>query len=692
MLVAVMIWVQALAVMLLLMIFFFIIMAAHENNFEVRLGRPPADTAPKLRGVRNAVRQASHTPRSSGPKARQAGVRAHFAKGSATRTRPMSNTNRRVVVKVRYVANGGGRAVPLQAHVKYLARESAQNKHGGVGGDDDPERRREDPTRTVDYLTREEAAGAQRVSFYDRESSTVDPRAITSSWADDPRHFRMIVSAEDGSALGDLKPFVRELMAGLESRLGTGLEWLAVNHHDTDNPHSHILIRGRRPDGQDLFIPSRLISSGIREHAQDIVTRVLGPRLEADLARERVRDIGQVGITALDREIIGLSQDGRVLLPSQADLIARLERLEAWGLAERETGGWRLADRLPEQLKAMAVHDMVAREISVSRPGIEPGLLLQACDGVPVNGELVHVGPADEFGGTFLAVVETGSGEFRYAYFERPHDIAMLASLETGAIVAFEPNKPTIRPSDEAVARIAARNGGIYSQKAHLDLEPHVDRTLISSNIRRLENMRRVGLVQRFGAGEFIVGENHLKTALAFEVRLVHRAPFSIRVDSYWALHEQVTALGPTHLDRKLAGDAVGPGGEGRVVRDYEHALQQRRMFLIEQGWMRPEEIGPSRLTIARMADAELSGQARALSEEFGVRVLTHRQHRISGLYARRIDLAQGRMALILGDREAHLVPWRAALERFAGREVQGSMRGQTIAWSLSRGRGIGIS
>jgi type IV secretory pathway VirD2 relaxase len=32
------------------------------------------------------------------------------------------------------------------------------------------------------------------------------------------------------------------------------LDWVAVDHWNTDNPHVPILIRGRADDGQDLVI------------------------------------------------------------------------------------------------------------------------------------------------------------------------------------------------------------------------------------------------------------------------------------------------------------------------------------------------------------------------------------------------------------------------------------------------------
>ena len=43
-------------------------------------------------------------------------------------------------------------------------------------------------------------------------------------------------------------------MARAGAAIGTKLQWIAVDHHDTDNPHTHIIIRGRRANGQDLVV------------------------------------------------------------------------------------------------------------------------------------------------------------------------------------------------------------------------------------------------------------------------------------------------------------------------------------------------------------------------------------------------------------------------------------------------------
>src|SRR5665213_2878827 len=50
---------------------------------------------------------------------------------------------------------------------------------------------------------------------------------------DDRHQFRLIVSPEDGAQLHDLKPFIRDFMAQVESDLETKLDWVAVDHYNT---------------------------------------------------------------------------------------------------------------------------------------------------------------------------------------------------------------------------------------------------------------------------------------------------------------------------------------------------------------------------------------------------------------------------------------------------------------------------
>ena len=127
-------------------------------------------------------------------------------------------------------------------------------------------------------------------------SDAADERAFAERCEDDRHHFRFIVSPEDGAELGDLKTFTRELMLDVERDLGTKLDWVAVDHWNTDNPHVHVLIRGRADDGQDLVISREYISRGFRDRAAERVTLELGPRSEQEIrtALEREVEVGSL--------------------------------------------------------------------------------------------------------------------------------------------------------------------------------------------------------------------------------------------------------------------------------------------------------------------------------------------------------------------------------------------------------------
>jgi hypothetical protein len=209
----------------------------------------------------------------------------------------------------------------------------------------------------------------------------------------------------------------------------------------------------------------------------------------------------------------------------------------------------------------------------------------------------------------------------------------------------------------------------------------------MEANVRRLEAMRRAGLVERQSDGVFLIAGDHLERALLYEQKLALRSPLSVRVHSSWPLKAQVHAIGPTRLDRILSGLERPLVGRGRAASAEAVAVQQRRMFLIEQGLVgaTDERLGAS--AMSRMAGAELAEAARRASTDLGVPVITQTRTSVEGAYVQRVDLAQGRMAIILQERQAFMVPWRPTLERFAGRVVHGAMRSNGLSWSLSAGR-----
>ena len=246
-------------------------------------------------------------------------------------------------------------------------------------------------------------------------------------------------------------------------------------------------------------------------------------------------------------------------------------------------------------------------------------------------------------------------------------------------------------PDFLAQERVAAETGGLYSPAHHAALEPHANPNLMAANVRRREAMRRAGLVARRPDGVFEISPDHQKRALKYEAKRLARTPVEARITSCWTLGEQEQAIGLTHLDRVLAHEEPMPDGPGGFTREFEAALQRRRLFLIEQGVVGRSDMALSPDALDRLASRELQSTAHRLEQQLGRPVLTQLGAHVEGVYARRIDLAQERYALLWQRETAQLVPWRPALEQFAGRDVQGVVRGQSISWGLWRGRTPGL-
>ena len=142
--------------------------------------------------------------------------------------------------------NRSGRAFRLDVRQRVIVK-ALVSRHSGKGAD-----RAAALAKHVGYLGRS-GAGAEgaRPEFFDREGEGLRPQVDTTGWSEDRHHFRFIVSPEHGDRL-ELKPYVREVMAQVSADLGEpDLKWIATCHYDTDQPHAHILVRGRRGDGRD---------------------------------------------------------------------------------------------------------------------------------------------------------------------------------------------------------------------------------------------------------------------------------------------------------------------------------------------------------------------------------------------------------------------------------------------------------
>ncbi len=213
-------------------------MTTRDDDLHIRLGRI------RSRGSRSRpfIAQALAAAEKAGGLARSRTARAgKFGRGRAASfsASRLTDRSRRVVVKARVVRHRVNRA-PLSAHLTYLRREG---------------------------VTKDGAAGR----IFDGERDNADHRAFVERCESDRHHFRFIVSPDDATELSDLKSFTRDLMAQAQCDLGTRLDWVAVDHWNTEHPHVHVIIRGRA-DGQNLVISRDYIREGMRARAEGLVS------------------------------------------------------------------------------------------------------------------------------------------------------------------------------------------------------------------------------------------------------------------------------------------------------------------------------------------------------------------------------------------------------------------------------------
>ena len=231
-----------------------------DDDFRVR------PNAPKNRGqgfVSKVLKQVAKTsggkssmrrPASAGGKGQKTGQRpgARLGRGhTAARFAGASLTpfSRRVTIKTLLVNLRQASGQSLAKHLRYIERD-------GVGRDGELGR------------------------AYGPQTDEADLDAFKERSQDDRHQFRFIVSPEDGAELEDLRTYTRHLMGRMEADLGTRLEWVAVDHWNTDNPHMHIVVRGCDDTGKDLIIAGDYIADGFRHRAAELATEWLGPRSE----------------------------------------------------------------------------------------------------------------------------------------------------------------------------------------------------------------------------------------------------------------------------------------------------------------------------------------------------------------------------------------------------------------------------
>lgn len=577
---------------------------SRDDDFRVRPGRIRSSKAQRAKPF---VAQALAAARKTGGRVSRSGKITsgrgpHFARGrtaSIRANRLITSRTRLCTVKVLVMRNRneGG---PLARHLNYLRR---------------------------DGVTRD----GERAKMFGPETDDVDAKEFAEHCKDDRHHFRFIVSPEDATDMEDLKRFTRELMAQVERDLGTKLDWVAVDHWNTDNPHVHVIARGRTDGGQDLVIDRDYIKSGMRDRAQDLVTQEVGPRTDLDISRSLERQIEAERWTQLDRQLVRDANEQGVIdvapspdrqpdeyLPQKVGRLRHLERLD---LAETiGPGQWIVADEAEEILRELGIRNDIIKRVhrALSEQGIDRGaadfVLSGEAHGQPIIGRLVDRGLDDELRGTAWAVVDGTDG--------RTHHVKL--------------------PDVEAAGDSA--RGSIVEMRCFED------------------------------------ARGELRVALA--------------VRSDLSVEAQITAGGSTWLDRQLVTrDPVDLGGGFGL--EVKQAMEARAKHLIEEGLARRDgqRIVFARNLLGTLRQRELDALGQKLAGEMAMPFQQCAVgDYVAGAYRQRFVLSSGRFAMIDDGLGFKLVPWTPSIEKHIGQHISGVTRSDGgVDWSFGRKRGLGL-
>jgi hypothetical protein len=328
------------------------------------------------------------------------------------------------------------------------------------------------------YLTRDSASkDGERGTFFSAQQEQVDGRTVTKEWEEDRHHFRLILSPENGYDIADMRAYVRDVMQRIERDVGTKLDWIAIEHHNTDNPHAHILFRGKDEQGQDLILRREYIGYGIRQRASEAATDLLGLRTEREMEQAREKEVQAERFTSLDRTIerhmdekhvIDVSPDARIgwRKSDRPLVIGRLQWLEGMDLAEKIHGTkWQLEGDFKQQLMELGAHHDIIKQLYGSL-GNKSMYVSREPITQAVSGEVVAVGRVDEITDRRFVVIKEGAGTMRYA---RVADGEAYQSLHIGEIAELGRAAQERREIAHEVVEQAKASGGIYSPTQHLD-------------------------------------------------------------------------------------------------------------------------------------------------------------------------------------------------------------------------------
>ena len=700
------------------------------ENFRIRPGRSRNGgarinlrTQPFLKQVQIAVRKAGGDPRRIGSGARSGGGR----EGERTGRFNARGRGAKVVASFPRSSSDGGwqrdsagrfraRRVVVKARVVRLNPQGRNAR---------PPKMRSTVSRAVDahlrYLERDGVTrDGEQGKAYSAFENQADGKAFVERGREDRHQFRFIVAPEDATEMADLRGFTRDLMRQMELDLNTRLDWIAVDHHNTAHPHTHIMVRGVLDDGRILNIAGDYIAHGVRHRASELVTRELGHQSEIELQTKLQNEVEAERLTRLDKMLLSEQQEQGVidLRPGEGAtflvrenrnlMIGRVRHLERYGIAtELEPGRWSLSDRAEQVLKDLdhrneainSIHRALTRNGLAEERGVGQFALHGEGLGEKIVGRVLAKGLAgDEMGERVYLVVDSIDGRVHHMEFKHP---SRIEEVGRDLIIEAAPIVSGPRPADRNIAANAADGDGIYRPSRHLErIHDNFERqgkdpeAFIRSHVRRLEALRRAGHVDRIDADHWKVPKDIVERGQVYDLSQGGDG-LRIRTLSVIGLDRQIASDGATWLDRQIIAEDRSEIRDSGFGREVNKAISRRARRLVEMGLATAKD-GNVRVpvdTVASLERREVERVGHQMARERGLTYMpANAGEYVSGRLAGVASLVSGRFAMIENGLGFQLVPWQPLLEKHIGRHITSLQREDGgIEWTLGRNRGLSL-
>ena len=376
-------------------------------------------------------------------------------------------------------------------------------------------------------------------------------------------------------------------------------------------------------------------------------------------------------------------------------LIGRLQRLQRMGLAtEQQPGVWAIHAEAEPTLRTMGERGDIIRTMQRAMSGKQRELAVfhPGREGRAIVGRVAAKGLADELYDKGYLVIDGIDGKAHYVALPPRSE---LEQYPTGAVVEVK-GSTDVRAADRNIAALSV--DGLYRTDHHLahtqgqatpDRDP---RDVVAAHVRRLEALRRAGIVERVNEGVWRVPKDLAERGRQYDAQRLGGG-VAVELKSHLPIERQARSIGATWLDQQLIGGGKGlcDLGFGGEVKD---ALQQRVDFLAEQGLAerRGRRVILARNLLATLRGRELAKATQDISAKTG---LGHRPvsdgRRVAGIYRRSVVLASGRFAVLDDGIGFSLVPWKGAIEPWLGHNLAATVRGNKVSWELGRQLGTAV-